>query len=260
MVYWLLLVKSFRRNLQYRMAHIINNFASTIFGFVFIAIWAGVLEGKGNTDSIYNPSSMAHYIAFTQIMLWITTFLSPGLGIHLQVRTGAVSLDLMRPVSYFLFVISQEAGKICYNLLYRTLPIAIVYSATVGFYFPREPFTYIVALLSILLAVYISLLLFFLVGLTSFWTNEISGLHNVLITLLFGLGGQFVPIDLFPHWLSTLALGLPFAGVLYYPTMLYLEQVSYGVLGLQAIWSIVLTIVCLVLTGRARRRTEIQGG
>lgn len=260
MVYWVILTKSFRRNLQYRLSHIINNFASAIFGFVFISIWVGVLEGKGTSVGLYSSSTMTYYIAFTQVLIWITTFLSQGLGIHLQVRTGAVSLDLMRPVNYFLYVLAQEAGRLLYNFLYRTLPIAIVYYVTVGFYIPRQPITYIMAPFSILLAVFIGLLLYYLVGLTSFWTTEIGGLHSILLTLLFGLGGQFVPLDLLPHWLSTIVLSLPFAGVLYYPTMIYLEQISPAVIGLQAIWAICLTSVCLILTRSARRRTEIQGG
>ena len=46
MVYWRIIRKSYRRNLQYRLSHLINNLASSIFGLVFIAIWAGVLKGK----------------------------------------------------------------------------------------------------------------------------------------------------------------------------------------------------------------------
>ncbi|MGE5703620.1 MAG: ABC-2 family transporter protein, partial [Clostridia bacterium] len=116
------------------------------------------------------------------------------------------------------------------------------------------------ATLSILFAIYIGLLLFYLVGISSFWTTEINGAHYILITLIFGLGGQLLPVDLLPGWLSQLAMLLPFSCLLYVPSMLYLEQQSPEWLFLPLSWAIILTIIALVVTQLARRRTEIQGG
>ncbi|MFY0542844.1 ABC transporter permease [Brevibacillus sp. H7] len=259
MVYWRIIQKSYRRNLQYRLSHFINNIASSIFGLVFIAIWAGVLEGR-EADSPYSMETMGHYITLSQCVLWVSTFLTPGLGIQTGVRSGAVSLDLMRPVHYFLYVISHELGKVGYNALYRSIPIGGVLGLFVGFSFPDQPVTYLLASLSLLLAVYLGLLLFFLTGITSFWTTEIRWAHYIVITLIFGLGGQMIPVNLLPGWLGEIAPYLPFAGVLYYPVMIYLEQVSPSGLLIQLGWGLALTIAALAVTQKARRKIEIQGG
>ncbi|MCI1113570.1 hypothetical protein MOQ26_21355, partial [Stenotrophomonas maltophilia] len=89
------------------MSHLINNVASSIFGLVFIAIWAGVLKGKPVIGP-YDATTMAHYIAICQSVLWMTTFLSPGLNVQVAVRSGAVSLDLIKPVHYLWYVVSHE--------------------------------------------------------------------------------------------------------------------------------------------------------
>jgi ABC-2 type transport system permease protein len=100
-VYWELAKKNYSLYLQYRLSHFINNMGSCIFGFVYMAIWSGVLAGKEHI-SPYKAVEMLHYIGFTQCLLWIVSvFSGPGLGIDLSVRTGAISMEMARPVSFY---------------------------------------------------------------------------------------------------------------------------------------------------------------
>ncbi|WP_312114994.1 ABC transporter permease [Brevibacillus reuszeri] len=259
MVYWRIIRKSYRRNLQYRLSHLINNLASSIFGLVFIAIWAGVLHGK----QVYGPydiKTMGQYIAVCQCVLWMTTFLTPGLAIPVGVRSGVVSLDFIKPVHFLWYVLSQEFGRIAYNACYRSLPIGLLLGFAVGFYFPTHSFGYLWFVLSLLLGTYIGLLLFYLVGLTSFWTTEIRWAHYILLSLVFGLGGQMIPLDLLPGVMGEIAPYLPFSCMIYYPVMTYLELAGPFALVVQGSWAFVLTGIALAGTAIARRKLEIQGG
>jgi ABC-2 type transport system permease protein len=258
-VYWEIIRKSYRRNLQYRLAHLVNNVASAVFGFIFISIWLGVLEGR-EAVSPYQAKTMTSYLTIVQCILSLTTFLTVGLGIQVGVRSGAVSVDLVRPVNYFLYVLSHELGRILYNVFHRSLPTGLIISAAVGFVFPHHPFTYVWAILSLLLAVYLGLALNYLVGISAFWTTEIRWAHYILLTLVMGLGGQAIPVDLLPGVLGMIAPYLPFAGVLYYPAMVYLEKAAPQAIAFQALWAVALTFACLWLTAKARRKMEIQGG
>jgi ABC-2 type transport system permease protein len=259
MVYWILLQKSFMRNLQYKVAHLINNAASAIFGFVFIAIWAGVLQGK-EQNSPYDVMDMTYYIAAAQCILWVSGFLTAGLNIQNGVRNGAISLELVRPTNFFLYVTSQEAGRLVYNFFFRSVPIGLVFAITVGFYVPQNVLSYLFICISILLAIIISVNLHYLVGISACWTTEVAWAHFVNFTLLAGLGGQMVPIDFLPAPLSVLTQYLPFAGAIYYPVMLFLEKASHDVIWIQLFWAIALTLLNLWITERARQKLEIQGG
>jgi ABC-2 type transport system permease protein len=179
MVYWRIVRSSYRRNLQYRLSHLVNNLASAIFGLVYIAIWAGVLAGK-EASSPYDIRTMAAYISLCQCVLWVSVFLSPGLGIQTGVRSGAVSLDLIRPVNYMLYVLSHELGRIAYNACFRSVPIGLVLGIAVGFRLPAHPAVWLWTALSLCLAVYLGLLLFYLVGITSFLDdgNPLGSLHS----------------------------------------------------------------------------------
>ncbi|MFD2371243.1 ABC transporter permease [Brevibacillus sp. GCM10020057] len=259
MVYWRIICKSYRRNLQYRLSHFVNNLASSIFGLVFIAIWEGVLKGK-QAPGPYDAQTMAHYIAAVQSVLWITAFLSPGLNVQVGVRSGAVSLDLLKPVHYLWYVLSQEAGRIAYNACYRSVPVALILGLAVGFFHPASLLTYGWAALSLLLGAYIGLLLFYHAGISSFWTTEIRWVHYILITLLFGLGGQMIPVDLMPGVMGMIASCLPFAAVISRPVTIYLELAPTSEIWTQAAWALALTGSALFLTRCARRKLEIQGG
>lgn len=259
MVYWLLFKKSFARNMQYRLSHLINNAASAIFGFVYIAIWTGVLTGKEH-QSPYSIQDMTHYMAASQCILWVSVFLTAGLGIQLGVRNGAISIELARPTNYFFYITSQEAGRIAYNLIFRSLPIGLIFTFTVGFYFPGHFTTYLYTAVSVIMAAGISLNLYYLIGITSCWTTEISWAHFINFTLMFSLGGQLVPLTLLPHSFSQIAEWLPFAGIVYYPVMIYLEKTGESVILYQAFWFFALLIINHWITATARRKIEIQGG
>nr|WP_255506015.1 ABC-2 family transporter protein [Polycladospora coralii] len=241
------------------MAHIINNFASIIFGFVFIAIWTGILTGKDEAN-LLNVQDMTYYVAFTQCLLWLSVFLTPGLGLQDRIRTGAISLDMIRPVNLYLLVISQEIGRILYNAIYRSFFLAILFWLVAHFYVPTGWVTAIWALLSLFFAIWIGLNLSYIIGISSIWTIEIEWAHLVYISCVFGLGGQFVPLVYLPEGLSNLISYLPFACMIYYPVMFYLEKLPFTPLLIQGSWAVILTLVSIWLTHQTRKYLEIQGG
>src|SRR5690606_7468536 len=113
--------KAYRRHLQYRAAHMVNNVASAIFGFMYIAIWQAATSAHPAVD-VYGGATMAHWVAFNQVMLWACVFVTRGLGIPEAVRSGAIGLELVRPLDFHLYSLSRELGTVGYNLLYRGLP------------------------------------------------------------------------------------------------------------------------------------------
>ncbi|WP_232697563.1 ABC transporter permease [Brevibacillus daliensis] len=259
MIYMLLAVKTYKVNLQYRMAHLVHNLGSCIFCFVYMAIWTGILSGREEM-SPYGLQELLFYLTSTQCLLWLTTFLSPGLQIHLWVRSGDVSMYLARPVHFYLYTISQEMGRISYNFFYRSIPIYLILGFAVGFHTPDEPLTLLWYALSSLFAIIIGLNFFYIVGITSFWTTEVRWAMYLNQSLILMLGGQMLPLEFYPEPFASILINLPFASILYIPSMILLEKLSYDMLGLQLFWCVVLIAFNVTVTQFARRRVEIQGG
>lgn len=256
--YVLLAKKAYRRHIQYRAAHMVNNVASAIFGFIYIAIWQAAASGEGVNE--YTATTMARWVAFTQAMLWVAVFTSIGLGIPEGVRTGAVSLEMLRPLDFHLLVISRELGTVWYNAWFRSLPLAVVFGLAVGVHVPQRPLTYFLLMCGVSLSIYIGMCQQYLVGISSFWTVEARWAWQLVNTCQFVLSGFMVPIDLLPAPFSHLARVLPFAPLLHDPARIYLELAGAEALAWPVFWALLLTFICRFLTTRARRRLEVQGG
>lgn len=258
MLYFTLASKAYARNLQYRGAHLIHNLASAMFGFIYASIWIGV--GDHASLGTYGIEGMVSYISFTQAALWVTSFISNGLGIPQSVRTGHISLDLMRPVHLFSHLMAREWGQIAYQFIYKSIPIYLIYVFVFSLQLPVQWTTYCLTALSLAGASYLAICMNYLIGISALWTTESSWLYwgnHALINLL---SGFFIPLEWLPDGLEKLSWISPYPYLLYVPTSMYLERGNIAWLGGTLIWCVLMTGVCLLATRVVRRKVEVQGG
>lgn len=250
----------YRRNTAYRWAHMINNLASAIFGFIYISLWQAVAPVTPAAGDPYSRQVMVDMMVLAQTFAWVTTFLPAGLGIQNSIRTGTVALEMARPVPYFQMVLTRETGNLVYQALYRSVPLALLFLVTVGFPLPESAAGLALAVPSLLLGGYLALLMTYLVGLSALWTTEVRWAHWLYHSLIALLSGGWIPADILPGWLGRVAPYLPFAGQQYYPIRIYLGLSGAEGLLVQLGWAAVLTVLCQWLTRRAFERVVVQGG
>lgn len=208
----------------------------------------------------YSRQMMVSMMVLAQSIAWLTSFLPAGLGIQVSVRTGAIALEMARPLPYFGQVLARESGNLAYQGLYRMVPIAILYWLTIGFPAPHSAVHLLWALPSLALGAYVGLMLYYIIGIMAIWTTEIRWAHWIYHTLMPLLSGGWIPSDILPGWLGKVAPFLPFAALHYYPLRLYLGLGDPTGLLVQAAWALLLTLLCRALTSQAHRRLVVQGG
>jgi ABC-2 type transport system permease protein len=237
----------------------INNVASALFGFIYIALWQAVAPATSATDP-YTRSTMTAMMVLAQVFAWLTTFLPAGLGIQASVRSGAIALEMARPVPFFPMVLARETGNLLYQSVYRALPLALLFAVTVGFPRPASAGHLLLTIPSLALGAYAGLTMTYTVGVTSFWTTEIRWAHWTYYTVVSVVSGGWVPADMLPGWLGRVAPYLPFSVLQFHPLRIYLGLGGWNDLLVQVVWVAVLTLWCIWLTGRALRRIVVQGG
>jgi ABC-2 type transport system permease protein len=258
--WWVLAGKGFARNLQYSASHVVNTIASVVFGLIYIYVWRAVTPESG--FGVYSASVIAQYICINQTTAWFTQF---GMKIRQRmvqsVRSGRVAVELARPMDFFWYNMDFEYGSQLYSLVFRGLPVGLALSLLVRLRMPGSAITWLGATASLAIGGYIGIALNYLVGISSFWTNEIRTLSWVLFSLEALLGGLSMPLEVLPRPLELLAKASPFAHLAYYPARVYLELSGPApILASGLAWAAVLTIVARHVTLRARRRLEVQGG
>lgn len=250
---------SFRRNLQYRGQHMVNNIASAVFGFIYIALWQAVMAGQ-TAGGEFTHSSMTLYIATCQCLLWVTTFDHSGLRIARRVRDGTIASELLRPVSFAWLQLAQIIGVKSYNFIFRSAVIAVIFRLAVDFSLPPALGGLALAAAAWIIAGYLGALMTYFVGLAGFWTTEPSWMYLLLQSLALFLGGASIPVELLPGPVATIARMTPFPCLAYYPASIHLGWSGARTLLVMAFWAVALTVLAIRLTAAARRRLEVAGG
>jgi ABC-2 type transport system permease protein len=150
-----------------------------------------------------------------------------------DVRTGALAVQMVRPVSYPLYrlatTVGERAVRFTMNLAVGSL-IALLLVGSV----PVTPFGLAVFALSVPLAFVVDFLGNFLIGLFAFWLEDTSGLLLIYSRMTMILGGMLIPLELFPAWLRPVLQSLPFAQVVYGPSRMFVAPD----------WQFLLLLVC----------------
>jgi ABC-2 type transport system permease protein len=129
---------------------------------------------------------------------------------------------------------------------------------------PSTPLPYVLGAVSLLLGITIGCAVVYALCTAGFWLVETRGLQVLYMVLSGFLAGLFVPIDLFPDWLRTLAEATPFPSMLMYPIDILSGRATGADavlhVGIQAFWLALLVVGGHLLTRAGRHRLEVQGG
>ncbi|HXQ36801.1 MAG TPA: ABC-2 family transporter protein, partial [Anaerolineales bacterium] len=104
----------------------------------------------------------------------------------------------------------------------------------------------------------------FLLGSLAVVAMDIRHISWAYFSVVRFLGGQIVPLWLFPPFVAAIAEVLPFKGTYYIPISIYIGRLT-GMeaiqgLGFQIAWLVVLVLLSRLLWSAAHRRLVVQGG
>jgi ABC-2 type transport system permease protein len=108
----------------------------------------------------------------------------------------------------------------------------------------------------------LSLLVYSVVGLLSFWIEDIKPLYWIVDKAVMILGGSYLPVALFPPLMYKIAVWSPFGASQFITHIVYETwKVDYiKMLGIQAFWIVVLSFIVVYMFGRAYKKVSVNGG
>ena len=227
----------------------------------FVQLWTATYGAAGGaTLAGFALRDLVWYLVITEIIA-----LSPPRIAHVidgEVRSGDVAYALGRPYNYPLYHLASFWGESLVRL-----PVNAAVGSAVALIAVGPPALSLggLAATAVLVVGAITMKGTFelLVGLSAFWvedTQPAEWLHNKLVITI---GGLFLPLELFPDWLASIARALPFASMAYAParTFVAFDWATFTPLLLtQATWLGLLWLTVLVVFARAARRVAAHGG
>jgi ABC-2 type transport system permease protein len=229
--------------------------------YIFLQLWRATYAQTGATQlGGLTLTQMLWYLAMTESIILSGPRVAQE--VDQDVRTGALSIQLIRPLSYPLYRLWNTLGERITRFVLNALVGATIALLFVG------PIPLSLAGLALfvpvlLLAFVLDFLGHFLIGLAAFWLEDTSGLMLIYTRVTMILGGMLLPIELFPDSWQPLIKALPFASIVYGPARMFIHpDLAYlGELVLRQGVAILLFAVAMALVYRvALKRIHAQGG
>lgn len=225
-----------------------------LYWYVF-GLNGGLING---TPYIVAAWSMFFYFAFS-----ISSLRGIARLIMQDVRSGNVEILFNKPVSYLLYRMWWQIGSGLYSFLFVSFFGAIVLFFLVGLPPTMMTAIFIPTLLLVTVgATLLSLILYSIIGLLSFWIEDINPIFWVVDKTIMILGGSYLPISLFPAFMYKIALYSPFGATQFITHTVYSTWQSnwYLLIGMQIFWSLVLSSLMFIIYMKAREQVAINGG
>ncbi|HCW50896.1 MAG TPA: hypothetical protein DGR79_02350 [Clostridiales bacterium] len=179
-----------------------------------------------------------------------------------DIRTYAVDLHLCRPLPYWV----KPAAPMVLSLagyLALALPCGLAAFTLLRLPLP-DPERVLAAVTCLLAAVPLRFLVWYIIGLSAFWTEETSGLANIFSWVESLLSGMLIPFALLPSAVAAVARWLPFQAYAALPIEVALglrpPVEVLGRVGALACWTVLLMVAGRAVWVRGRRAYQSGGG
>jgi ABC-2 type transport system permease protein len=225
------------------------------------ALWQAIAaHGAGLGD--YTLAEIKAYVSIALLTNMVMTFAEGSIA--WRVLDGSIAMELLKPLDFQRARLAETIGAGVFESIVAMAIIGMFGLVYGGIALPRAPAVWLLVLVSLLLSLLIKFGIIYLTGLFCFWTSSALGMTWLRIAIMNLLSGALIPLTFFPPWLRMFAFALPFQGIVYIPASLYLGrsegQAALQLVGLQALWVVVLWACGRALWSRAVRQVTIHGG
>jgi ABC-2 type transport system permease protein len=227
-LFWEIFTVEARKKMSYRADFWINSVAGIFvhLSFYWFLTYALFASGRPLLAG-FSLKGMILYYVFVTLIGRLVQSMDLEMGISQDIYDGGLSRYLLYPVRYGAVKYAQQWGGLAPQVL-QLLLFGIMAPFILGIP-PEVKITVpsiLMAAVSIILANLLHFLLIRPVQAVSFWADNV---WSLLVAARFGmamLGGQLLPLQLFPEWAQQLLAWLPFPYLYSFPTLTLLGSVN----------------------------------
>ena len=250
------------KNLAYKFDVYGNIIMQTIIMIATAFFWKALFKNAESMGGVSVDTMLTYTVISSMISVVLIT--NVEWRITESVQTGAIAIDLMRPVNIFGVFFAENLGSVTALFFQNLLPIFIIGSLFIKLPAPRSALELMLFLISLVLAFFINWYLSVIFGMFSFKVIEMSALIQVKKHLVRLLSGSMIPLWFFPNWLRSVLEILPFPYIYQLPLSIYVghytsESLVRGLI-IQILWVMVLFLIETRLEKQAIKHVMVQGG
>ena len=179
-----------------------------------------------------------------------------------DVKSGNVEMFLNKPINYVILTFYKIIGQGIYSFTVISVLGSIVMTLLVGI--PKINLVIFIPTLIItfILGTILGLITYSIIGLLSFFMQDVRPIHWIVDKFVMVLGGSYLPVALFPPFMKVLAYISPFGAINFTSSTVYStwnDEFIIRIL-LQIGWIIVFGLLLIFIYKKAREKAMINGG
>jgi ABC-2 type transport system permease protein len=211
-------------NIQYRVANYFYMIGMIAEPVIYLVVWSTIARQQGGQVGGFTPGQFAAYYIVWTLVRQMNIIFTPY-GWEERIRQGELSAMLLQPLFPLHRDIAYMAGwKFVVIVLW--LPIAVILTLLFSPEFDIRPIDVAVFAVAIWGAYLVRTMLYWILGMASFWTTRVGPLFELVIAAELLLSGRLVPLTLMPDWAQRLADFFPFKWTFGFPIEALVGQLS----------------------------------
>jgi ABC-2 type transport system permease protein len=243
-----------KNQFAYKWAIVFSVFSSILSIWITIQIWEYLYRNDSNKIEY-----MIGYVVLSNV---ISLFYCRGIGTRIaeRVRTGMISLDLLKPINVFFMNWQLEIGRVISDVLLKGIPILLVF----GLFINIRIMNFVLGVLAVVIGHIICTLIYSALGFLSVVLYDIWPFQRFVDDTIRLFGGSFLPIGILPLGLSRICKILPFRFMYSFPIEVILNNslseklVQDYIIGI--IWVVALALLNKTIYHITINKIVIQGG
>ena len=232
--------------------------------YIFKELWQFIYGGNGGGTLIkgYTLNMMIWYMIMAEILMYAVNARGVTRAFGNDIKSGKIAYQLNKPYNYYLYQVSSSAGEFIWKLLFL-VPTGIIMGLLLLGPIPNFSIAYVIPLfISLLLAVFLTGIIYGTVGLLSFWIEESTPFTWIIqkFQMLFGL---FFPPEFFPVWLQPVITYSPVYAMMSGPCKL-LSSFSWELFAKvslsQIVYLLLFILLGLFIYNKGTKKVNVHGG
>lgn len=239
--------------------------------FLWLAVYKNSSDGINSVINGFTFKEMITYLVMINIFNFVAFDGNTLFVINDEIKNGTIAMSFTKPISYRIRFIAENLGAVTVNFTVLGIPCftaAYIVFGLIGFINFTSIWSFLLYLLLFFIATLFATLINdtinYIFGVLCFYTSSGWGLNQIKTVVVSFLSGTLIPLAFFPGIFKDIVNLLPFAGMAQNPVLIMLMKIDYieclRIIGLSALWFVILEILATLLFNHASKKVTVQGG
>lgn len=246
----------------YKVEYLLSIITNSLFILIYVQVWRVLYQSRQSVDGI----QLEQMVTYSTMGILSMVIMRSDTEIYLmeKIRNGDIIYDLARPYDFQLSLFARNVGTLFFGFLGQIIPCAIISFCLLGVDFSIPTNRLFAFLISWAFGFLIMFGINFILGIFSFWVQEIWGLVTFKDSVFRLFSGATVPLWFFPGYLQIIADLLPFKAVVFWPLAIFIGAKSgedtVTIILQQLVWIGVFWGIGKLMVDFMRRKLSVNGG